>query len=283
MSLTIAMLLLLLVGACAPVASASAASPIEGVWSFNGGKVAIHPGSDGTLVGTVVAPTKFAQCTHEVPEEMWTDMIQQGDEPYYWGLHQWFYENAECTPNPTLGRTAWRVMEAANGGHYLLVCFSSPEDPTQPTITPNGEHAGVSYGCDGSEVESGHVASLPSSEGSTTRAGVESFSEAVSLPSSKQCVSRRVFQIHLKDPKYDPIKEVVVTLGKRKLVVKRHGNVFATTIDLKGLPRGTFTVRLDVTTVLGHHLSSRRTYHTCATKPKSGKPKSLQPAGRGHR
>ncbi|MGO9759967.1 MAG: hypothetical protein ACLP1Q_01740 [Solirubrobacteraceae bacterium] len=229
-----------------------------------------------------MAPTKFAQCTHEVPEEMWTEMIQQGDEPYYWGLHQWFYEGASCTPNPTRGRTAWRVMEAANGGHYLLVCFSSPEDPTQPTIAPNGEHANVSYGCVGSEVESGHVAPLPQGQGATTRAGVESFSDAVSLPSNKQCVSRRVFQIHLKDPTYDPLKEVVVTLSRRKVTVRRHGNAFVATIDLKGLPRGTFTVKISVTTVLGHHLSGHRTYHTCATKSKSDKPKSLSPGGRSH-
>lgn len=271
--------LLLLAGTCAWVTPAGATSLIEGVWSFNDGKVAIHPGPSGTLVGTVVSPTKFAQCTHEVPEEMWTDMTQQGDEPYYWGLHQWFYKD-ECTPNRSLGLTAWRVMESPNGARYLLVCFSSPEDPMQPTIAPNGEHADASYGCYGSEVESGHVAALPGT--TTVRAGVESFREAVSLPSNKQCLSRRAFRIHLKDPKYDPLKEVVVTLGHRRLTVKRHRSVFASTIDLKGLPSGKFTVKINVTTVLGHHLSGSRTYHTCAKKRKTGKPAPLRAPGRKH-
>jgi hypothetical protein len=273
--------LLLIVGASDRIASANATSSIEGVWSFNGGKVAIQPGPEGTFVGTVVVPTRFALCTHPDGEKMWTDMRLQPNGSY-WGLHQWFYETAECVRNPTLGLTAWRVMQAANGGHYLLVCFSSPEKATQPTIGPSGEAAGDSYGCVGSEVESGHVAPLPEGEKSTsrTRAAAESFSKAVKLPNNKQCLSRRAFQIHLEDPKYDPIKEVVITLGRRKLTVKRHGNVFAATINLKGLPRGTFTVKIRVTTVLGHHLTGSRTYHTCRTRRKSGKPKLLEPAGR---
>lgn len=258
---------LLILGACARVASASAALPIERVWSFNGGKVAIqtHPG--GTFVGTVVEPTKFAQCTHPVGEQMWTDMRLQPDESY-WGLHQWYFESVECARNPTLGLTAWRVMEEANGASYLLVCFNSPGS-TQPTIAPSGASANVTYGC----VKSAEVAPVDR---------VESFTQAVSLPSSKKCFSRRVFQIHLHESKYDPFKEVAVTLGKRRVAVKRHGDVFAAAISLRGLPRGTFTVKIHLITVLGHHVSGSRTYHTCATKRRSGKSKSRGPTGHGH-
>jgi hypothetical protein len=287
----LALVAVLVAAACVWVTPAGAASLIEGVWSFNGGQVAIHPGPNGTLVGTVVSPTMFAQCTHEVGETMWTEMVQQENEPYYWGWHQWL-ENGTCARS-TLGRTAWRVMEAKGGGHYLLVCFSSPvkapENPVQPKIAPNGEYKEVTYSCYGSEVDSAHVAPLPGGGGSTTvgastgaSGGVESFSEAVSLPSNKQCLSRRLFQIHLKDPKYDPLKEVVVTLGHRRLTVKRHGNVFASTIDLRGLPSGRFTIKIDVTTVLGHHLSGSRTYHTCAKKSKAGRPAPLRSTGRKH-
>jgi hypothetical protein len=274
------MALLLILGVSEHAASASSNSSIEGVWSFKGGQVDIEPGSGGTLKGIVVAPTKFAQCTHEDGEEMWQEMTLQKNGSY-WGHHQWFYEAAECARNPTPGLTAWRVMEAPGGGHYLLVCFSSPEKPEQPIIEPNGGSKDVSYGCVGSEVESGHLAGLPGVAKSTSSAsgGTESFREAVSLPGSRACFSRRIFQIHLKNPRYDPIKEVVVTLGKRKITVKRHGNVLRATIDLKGLPAGTFTVKIRVTTVLGHHLVGSRTYHTCARKPKSHKPKALKPVG----
>jgi hypothetical protein len=251
--------------ACLPtvVASASSASPIERVWSFNGGEVAIQSQPGGTFVGTVVAPTQFAQCTHTVGEQMWTDIRLQPDGSY-WGLHQWFYETAECVRNTTPGPTAWQVMEAANGAAYLLVCFSSPGG-TQPTIAPSGAEVGVTYGC----VKSTEVAPV---------AAVESFTQGVSLAGNKRCFSGRVFQIHLHQSRYDPFNQVLVTLGKRRLTVTRHGKVFAATVDLKGLPRGAFTVRIHVTTVLGHHLSGSRTYHTCAAKPiRSSKPKA-----RGH-
>src|SRR6202007_3412327 len=57
--------------------SALAVQNIEGVWSFNGGRVAIQAQAGGTFSGTVVAPTKFAQCPHPIGEQMWTDISQQ--------------------------------------------------------------------------------------------------------------------------------------------------------------------------------------------------------------
>jgi hypothetical protein len=262
--------------ACSMGASVAGASlPIEGVWSFNGGRVDIVAGAGGKLEGIVTSPTRFAQCTHEDGERMWTDMTPE--EPggsYYWGLHQWFYENAACTRNTMLGATAWRVLEAEGGNHYLLVCFSFPEVAEQPIISVNGTPEHASYGCVGSAIDTAHVASVPVDEGSTPGAEAESFRKVVSLPRNKACFGRRVFSIHLKNPKYDPIKEVVVTLGKRRIRVRRHEDVFTATIDLKDLPRGTFTVKIEVTTVLGHHLVGRRTYQTCPTRRKPGKAKS---------
>src|SRR5277367_5552259 len=71
------------------VASAGAASNIEGIWSFNGGQIGVQRLSNGTYEGTVVAATKFAECTHEVGEPIWTGMTEQADGSYV-GLHQWF-------------------------------------------------------------------------------------------------------------------------------------------------------------------------------------------------
>ncbi len=244
--------LVLFLAVCVRVALASATPAIERVWSFNGGEVAIQAQPGGTFVGTVVEPTKFALCTHPVGEQMWTDMRAQSDGSY-WGLHQWFYETAECVHNPTLGPTAWRVVEAPNGAAHLLVCFSAPGG-TQPTIAPSGVSAGVTYGC----VNSAEIAPVNA---------VESFTQATSLPASQKCLSRRIFEIHLYQSRYDPFKQVIATLGGHRLKVKRHGNVFVGTIDLKGLPHGAFTLRIHITTVLGHHISGTRTYHTCASKP----------------
>ncbi|HXP28727.1 MAG TPA: hypothetical protein VN804_03160 [Solirubrobacteraceae bacterium] len=236
-------------------APAGAASSIEGVWSFNGGSVAIQPLANGTYVGTVVAPTAFAQCPHPVGEQMWTDLRQQPDGSYE-GLHQWYFEGT-CASNPDLGRTAWRVLTTA-GGSRLRVCFSSP-GTSQPTIAPDGSSANVSYGC----VDSALIAALPAAGGALA------FSESVTLPSQRKCVSRRAFRIHLRDPRDDPFRRVTITLAGRHIsVAKRHGRI-AATVDLKGLPKGAFTLEIRALTVLGHRLAGSRTYHTCASRPLS--------------
>lgn len=247
-----ATILLLTVG----VAAAAATSSIEGVWAFEDGEIAITQAPNGTLVGTVVDETKFAECVHPVGEEIWTDMRQQPDGSY-WGDHQWLFEGT-CARNPTPGPTAWRVIEASGGSKYLEVCFSSPGGP-QPSIAASGVTANVTYKC----VNSAHTAALPS---------VGVASDRLSLPSAKQCLSARLFKIHLADPKYDPLKHVSVTIKGRKIVTARQGRYVVATIDLKGLPRGVFTVKIDAVTVLGHRLRSHRTYHTCVARAKASKP-----------
>jgi hypothetical protein len=225
--------------------------PLEGVWSFNGGKVAIQHVADGSYTGTVVAPTKFAECSHPVGEAMWTEIRQEASGSFR-GLHQWFFEGAACVANPKLGPTAWRVMEQPGGGAFLRACFSAP-GTSQPSISVSGVATGVTYAC----VDSALIAPAPSTSGAA------GFKSAVVLPGTHRCLSRRVFRIHFRDPGNDPLREVVVTLKGRRLRVIRHGNVFASTVDLRGLPPGAFTVRIRVLTVLGHRLRGARTYHTC--------------------
>jgi hypothetical protein len=229
--------------------SANAASSIEGVWSFNGGEIAIQPAAEGTYQGTVVTETKFAECTHPVNQVIWTDMRLQPDGSY-WGFHQWYFESAGCALNTTLGPTAWRVMEG-NGTRSLLVCLSSP-GTSQPTIAANGAESGDTYGC---------VSSAPAT------VGVATFKLA-SLPSSKKCLSFRHFKIHLRDPQNDAFKNVVITLRGKRLATTREGAYTVATVNLRGLPRGAFTVKIRATTVLGQHISGSRTYHTCVPKAK---------------
>jgi hypothetical protein len=257
LTLVIASAMLLGVG----VASASATSPIEGVWSFGGGEIAVHPSANGTATfeGTVVAETKFAECTHPVNQAIWTGMTLQPDGSYF-GFHQWYKQNSStCVLDPTLGPTAWRVLEAANGSHYLRVCLSNP-GTAQPTVAVNGTCVGATYG----GVSSALTAPLPvvSKEGVTK--------ESLSLPSAKKCLSARLFQIHLLDPKNDPLKKVSITIKgyKKKIATARKGKYIVATINLKGLPKGAFTVKIKATTVLGHTLSASRTYHTCKKKIK---------------
>lgn len=236
-------------------ASARADSSIEGVWSFNGGKVAIQAEGD-TLTGIVVAPTKFTQCTHPTAERMWTEMRRRPDGSY-WGLHQWFFATGECIANPTLGLTAWRVMQVRDGERFLRACFSEPGSPSQPTIAPDGAAAGATFGC----VDSALVASLPAVSSAQ-------LSRYVALPSNRRCISRSRLRIRIHAPKNDPLEKIVVGLnsGKihRRAKLRRQGKTVVAILKLDRLPAGPFTVKVRLTTVLGEHLSGGRTYVRCA-------------------
>ena len=240
--------------------SAGADVPIEGVWSFNGGKVAIKEQSDGTFTGAVVSPTKFAQCTHPVGEEMWTQLTAQADGSY-WGLHQWFFETEECVPNPALGPTAWRVLQKG-GTRFLRVCFSAPGSASQPTIAPDGSTANVTFEC----VDSARISALPD-------ASDDSAVKYLSLPGHDSCFGRKRLRIRIRDPKNDPLAKVVVILKsgsvRRHAKIRRGDGHTVATLNLSGLSKPSFAVTIRLTTVLGHHLSAKRNYSLCGKKARS--------------
>jgi hypothetical protein len=247
-------------------APAAATSEIEGVWSFNGGEVDIRPVAGGKFAGVVATPTKFSECTHRAGEEMWTGMTPQSDGSY-WGFHQWLFEKT-CEPNPSLGPTAWRVLHKPDGSDDLLVCFSEPGG-TQPTIAPSGTFANVSRSCE----ESAPTAPLPvvsgSASGKTTASGAEqiSFGTTIVLPAASGCVRQGSLRIKIDDPKYDPLKKVVVKLGKRKVAeISGVQRLMRGSIVLRGLPRGSYTLKITATTVLNQKLSSKRTYRSCVKR-----------------
>lgn len=237
-------------------AGAQASSPLQAVWSFNGGRVAVEEGAGGTLRGVVVAPTKFAQCYHPVGQEMWTQMREQTDGSF-WGLHQWYFETSECVPNPELGLTAWRVLTDAKGSKTLKVCFSEPGSKSQPTISPSGAASGATYGCS----LSARISGLPS----VTPADASKY---ILLPGNGLCLTRSKLRIRLRDPSGDPIVKarVVLRSGKvrrrAKLIDKSNGMIAI--LNLRGLPRQSFRVSVEVTTALGHHLRRQRSYRICS-------------------
>jgi len=238
-------------------ASAGANADIEGVWSFNGGRIAVQRLPNGTYAGTAVAETKFAECAHPVGQQIWTGMTQQPDGSY-WGSHQWY--SANCQENPVPGPTAWRVLEQRNRSRYMRVCFSHP-GTSQPTIAANGaprnasEYAAyhVTYGCYSSAL----IAPLPLSP----KPG-KGGKERLKLPGAKKCLSGRHLKIRLRDPKYDPFKTVTITLNGHKIATFHRGKYVVATINLRRVP-SKFTIKVHATTVLRHHLSARRTYQIC--------------------
>jgi hypothetical protein len=252
------------------VASASASSSIEGVWAFESGQIAIES-QNGKLEGVVVQETKFKECVHGVAQHIWTELTPQPDGSY-WGKHQWYFEG--CELNPELGRAAFRALEASDGSKYLLVCLSYPgSSEPQPTIAPSGASEHATYGC----IKSTLTSPLPTTTTTTTTTTTKPTGEIerLSLPSANKCLSARLFKIHLAEPKYDPFKTVVVKVKGKKVKTVRQGNYVVATINLKSFEKGKFTVAISATTVLGHHLSGTRTYHTCAKQAKRSKPGKL--------
>jgi hypothetical protein len=238
--------------------AAATTNEIEGVWSFNGGAVAIQPLSDGTFQGTVVTSTKFAACEHPAGQIMWTNMKPQTDGSF-WGLHFWYQgEGASCKADPVLGPTAWRVLHESDGARYLKVCFSHP-GTSQPTIAPNGTASEDTYGCEKSAL----VSVLPVTESSGSGSGGVSFSKIVVLPGAKACVSQTSLKIALKNPKYDPLKEVVVKLNGKKVADVKGAKRLKKGITLKKLPNGTYKISVLATTVLNQHLSGSQSYKSC--------------------
>jgi hypothetical protein len=89
---------------------------------------------------------------------------------------------------------------------------------------------------------------------------------AISLPSAKRCTSRRSFRIRLRDRRHlKKIRRVTVYVN-RKRVKKLEGRHITTRIDLRNLPRGTYTVTVRVTPRHGKTLVDVRRYHTCVAK-----------------
>jgi hypothetical protein len=258
-------------------ASAAATSEIEGVWSFNGGAVDIVSIPGDKFEGIVTVQTQFASCPHMVEEHMWTDITPEADGSY-WGLHQWFHSSPECAKNTTLGPTAWRVLHEANGSRYLRVCFSEP-GTKQPTISADGapldpsEYSAhsVTYGCVNSELIS-PLPVAPSSPGTTTGSSpgpsAKGGVEGITLYKASQCLRPGLFKFRLNAPKYDPFKTIAVVFEGHKVPVVRKAGYVIVQLNLKGLKKSSFTVKVTATTVLGHKLTAKRTYRICAKQAK---------------
>jgi uncharacterized delta-60 repeat protein len=99
----------------------------------------------------------------------------------------------------------------------------------------------------------------------TTTATTPKPVAAQSVP-AKSCASKRAFKIRLRIPRGDkPTSATVKVNGKTVKVVK--GSRLRSTIDLRGLPKGTFKVSITVKLAGGKKsLKGHRTYHTCIPK-----------------
>lgn len=257
-------MLVALLGFCGGAASAS--DPIEGVWSFGGGAVAVQRTGDGSFQGTVVAATTFVVCPHPVGQLMWTGIRAQPDGSY-WGRHQWFH-GAACELDPNPGLTAWRILTTASGARVLAVCFSDPGDPSQPKIAPDGKVTDSTYGC----VESDPLAPLPGS----SPANELDFDKLVRLPrTTPRSSCRRSLTLRPRNLDYDPLKEIVVMFDGKKVADITGTKRLSKKIVFNHLPEGTFKIRVVAITVLKQRFTRTRVYRGCSAKVKAPGPRRL--------
>lgn len=91
------------------------------------------------------------------------------------------------------------------------------------------------------------------------------ITQIATLPSTKACVSRRKFPIRLRNVKKNKVVRAQIKLN-RKQVRTVTGKALGLPIDLRGLPKGRFTVEIITTDSTGKRIVGKRTYRTCTPK-----------------
>jgi hypothetical protein len=253
--------LALTLAAAAPAAAQS--DPIEAVWEFGGGQVAVERQADGSFIGTIIRPTTLSTCTHQNGEQMWIEIRSQPDGQYF-GRHQYF-RTSDCTFIER-GMIALRVLQNPQGQTFLRVCFDDPErSPNeQPNIAPDGTNTATDDDCRDSTLVA------PLSKEPPKLADV-----VAGLPPQRRgCASRRRFPIRLKEPPGDAIAATPkpkVTRNGKSIPVRFTGGRWRSVIDLRGLPRGRYTFKITARTVRGKTITGSRRYRTCGKVRRIGR------------
>ena len=112
---------------------------------------------------------------------------------------------------------------------------------------------------------SGKPAPTPQEE-ALAKAPPGKVAAAFGLPPAKRCISRRRFAIHLRKPPGVTIATAKVSVNGKRVRTRKVKGRFTATVDLRGLPRGRFTVRIRVVTASGKTLRGSRRYRTCRSR-----------------
>jgi len=84
-------------------------------------------------------------------------------------------------------------------------------------------------------------------------------------PSARTCRSRRVFRIRLREPRRGRLRSATVYVNGKLVRVVR-GRRLRAPVDLRGLPRGRYVVRVVARTTTGRTLRRTRRYRTCVPR-----------------
>lgn len=101
----------------------------------------------------------------------------------------------------------------------------------------------------------------------TTTVTVPTVNGAAAITLPKSCVSRRTITFHLAAPAGKIFKKVTAKLGKKTFKTLKGKNI-KSTVSLKGLPRGRFTLTIVGTLTNGKTIKQTRKYVTCVSDKK---------------
>lgn len=90
------------------------------------------------------------------------------------------------------------------------------------------------------------------------------------LPSAKKCISRRSFRIRIRERRGRKYETVLVFVNGKRVAVRR-GKRTTAPVDLRGLPKGRFTVKISVITTRGEIITGTRKYRTCVKRRSGGR------------
>ena len=150
---------------------------------------------------------------------------------------------------------------------------SSPTEPSNyamssPSFVP--ERSEVWYSDGGSGFHNVRITNglWPFKADASPGSAPTSSSGSLGLPSARRCVSRRFFRLTMRGIARNRVRSLTVSIdGKRRAV--RRGRRLKAPVDLRGLPKGTFTVKVVARTRSGKRIVDTRRYRTCVPRRRS--------------
>jgi hypothetical protein len=106
---------------------------------------------------------------------------------------------------------------------------------------------------------------------SASRSGDQTTTPSTTVDSTvfqlpRTCVSRRRITIHVRKLHGVKLVKATVTLGKKTFKVVTGKALLRSTIDLRGLPKGSYEISIKGRTSRGQILTAHRSYRTCTPK-----------------
>ncbi|MCU0314458.1 MAG: hypothetical protein MUC84_10420 [Solirubrobacteraceae bacterium] len=176
--------------------------------------------------------------------------------------YQWLRDG-----QPISGETgATYTLAAADAGHAITcrVRAVNASGEAQATSAPIGVPAPAPAGT--APPASAVPAAARPAEEVLAAGSRDQIATALGLPPARRCVSRRNFPIRVRRPPGVTIRAAKVIVDGRPVKTRKVAGRFTATVDLRGLPRGRFTVTVTVTTASGRRIAGARRYRTCAPK-----------------